>query len=341
MKYKLFGIDLDGTLLSKNKKISSKNLQALNRYINDGGTPIIITGRSFVSARLYIKEIEDYTQSKIPFLVGFNGAYIQNTKTKEIIKKVIPKEITYKLWNLAIENNCNIWVYVNDQKHEKVVYVNKKWLAIFVKLSREVELKKSKKAIYMSSYKINIMSFSPSRIKRLYKYLINNFSKSIEVSYTHPLLLEITAKGINKGYAILEIAKRLNIKRENITSVGDSGNDIPMALVSGKSFGLKAKNPLLEKNVDVYLKNKNNAVAKIINNYLIDNEIKLIASDLDGTLLDDFTKLVHLDTVRILKRALSEKHCKFTIATGRGLDDCLVIFKDLHLKYVLYQDELI
>jgi hydroxymethylpyrimidine pyrophosphatase-like HAD family hydrolase len=97
MKYKLFGIDLDGTLLSKNKRISNKNLQALSRYINDGGIPVIITGRSFVSSREYVRKIEQYTQSKMPFLVGFNGAYIQNTKTKQITKQVIDKEIVRDL----------------------------------------------------------------------------------------------------------------------------------------------------------------------------------------------------------------------------------------------------
>jgi hydroxymethylpyrimidine pyrophosphatase-like HAD family hydrolase len=97
MKYKLFGIDLDGTLLSKNKKISNKNLQAINRYINAGGMPVIITGRSFVSAKLYVKEIEEYCQTKLNFLVGFNGAYIHNLKTNEIRKSVINKHITNEL----------------------------------------------------------------------------------------------------------------------------------------------------------------------------------------------------------------------------------------------------
>jgi hydroxymethylpyrimidine pyrophosphatase-like HAD family hydrolase len=176
------------------------------------------------------------------------------------------------------------------------------------------------------------MSLSTSKIKTIREYLTSKYGNELEVSYTHPLLLEVTKKGVNKGYAILKMANQLNIKRENIVCVGDSGNDIPMAKVSGKSFGLKSRNKQLMKNVDVYLKNKTNAIAKIIDNYLIDNGIELIVSDLDGTLLDNYTKLVHTDTAHVLKKAMHEKGCKFAIATGRGLDDCLLVFKGLHLK---------
>lgn len=332
MKYKLFGIDLDGTLLSKNKKISTKNLQAINRYINAGGVPVIITGRSFISARTYNKKIEEYTQTKLPYLVGFNGAYIQNLKTNEIIKNTIDKKITSELWDLAIEKKCGIWIYPDAKQYEKIVLANKKWLAIFAKSSREVELQKSKSNIALSSYKINIMSFSPSKIKAIRKYLISKYSNDLEISYTHPLLLEITKKNINKGIAILTIAKELQIDKQNIAAVGDSGNDVPMLKVSGLSFGLKSRSQELRNNANIYLTNKNNAVAKIVNNYLINKNVEMIVSDLDGTLLDDYTKLVDQDTKITILKAIKKKNCKFTIATGRGLDDSLLVYKNLGLK---------
>jgi hydroxymethylpyrimidine pyrophosphatase-like HAD family hydrolase len=97
MKYKLFGIDLDGTLLSKNKKISAENLKAISRYVNDGGIPVIITGRSFVSSKKYVSEIEEYTQTEMPFLIGFNGAYIYDRKNHRIYKEVIDKNVTNHL----------------------------------------------------------------------------------------------------------------------------------------------------------------------------------------------------------------------------------------------------
>jgi hydroxymethylpyrimidine pyrophosphatase-like HAD family hydrolase len=130
------------------------------------------------------------------------------------------------------------------------------------------------------------------------------------------------------------IAKRLNIHKENIATVGDSGNDISMFEMSGISFGLKSRSVEMKNAVDIYLGNeqKKDAVSMIILQHLINKNIKLIASDLDGTLLDDHTKLIHNATQQIIRRAIEEKDCKFAIATGRGLDDCLLLLKNMKLK---------
>jgi hydroxymethylpyrimidine pyrophosphatase-like HAD family hydrolase len=60
-------------------------------------------------------------------------------------------------------------------------------------------MKKSKQELNLSTYKINIVSLRSSKIKEAYRYLSNKYKDDIEISYTHPLLLEITKKGINKG----------------------------------------------------------------------------------------------------------------------------------------------
>ena len=51
---KLLFTDLDGTLLNREKKISSENLKAIERASRQGNITIISTGRSLSSARPYI-----------------------------------------------------------------------------------------------------------------------------------------------------------------------------------------------------------------------------------------------------------------------------------------------
>jgi hydroxymethylpyrimidine pyrophosphatase-like HAD family hydrolase len=206
-------------------------------------------------------------------------------------------------------------------------------LAVFAKSSREVELKKSKISVELPAYKINIMSFSKKKIKFIHDYLLNKYPYELEVSYTHPLLLEITEKDVNKGYALSMIANSLNLTKNNIACIGDSGNDVPMTKIAGLSIGLKSRSQLLQKSVDIYLKNKNNGVAKAIDNHLMKDDIELIVSDLDGTLLDDETKLINRDTSKIINRAIKQKKCQIAIATGRGLDDGLLVYKNLKIVF--------
>jgi hydroxymethylpyrimidine pyrophosphatase-like HAD family hydrolase len=65
MKYDQFAIDLDGTLLNPVKKISKQNLYAVVKYMEFGGEPIICTGRSYSSVKIYIKQIQAKTNKKI------------------------------------------------------------------------------------------------------------------------------------------------------------------------------------------------------------------------------------------------------------------------------------
>ena len=51
-----------------------------------------------------------------------------------------------------------------------------------------------------------------------------------------PYLLEVTAKGANKGLSVLWVANHLQVKRQDIYCVGNGLNDIPMLQVSALSF---------------------------------------------------------------------------------------------------------
>jgi HAD superfamily hydrolase (TIGR01484 family) len=108
IKYKLLAIDLDGTLLSKMKHISEPNLKALKKYSDQGGIPVIATGRSIVSAEKYAKSIVAYTSSDSEYVIAFNGAYIKNIKTDQIHESKIPHQLTRELINFAEANDLVI-----------------------------------------------------------------------------------------------------------------------------------------------------------------------------------------------------------------------------------------
>ncbi len=57
-----------------------------------------------------------------------------------------------------------------------------------------------------------------------------------ELIYSGDHLLEMTAKGANKGEMALRLARRLGVARENLYCIGDHSNDISMAEVSAIRF---------------------------------------------------------------------------------------------------------
>ena len=54
---KILFTDLDGTLLNRDKKISSENLEAIDYASRQGNITVISTGRSLSSALPYIEEL--------------------------------------------------------------------------------------------------------------------------------------------------------------------------------------------------------------------------------------------------------------------------------------------
>lgn len=55
----------------------------------------------------------------------------------------------------------------------------------------------------------------------------------LTITRTHPLLVEGTAKGINKGAGLLTLCDILQIDPKNVMAIGDNDNDIPMLEVAG------------------------------------------------------------------------------------------------------------
>lgn len=68
------------------------------------------------------------------------------------------------------------------------------------------------------------------------RYILEHWGDRYEAIFSNFHMLEITAKGANKGGMVQELARRLGIARENLYCVGDNQNDIPMLAISAIPF---------------------------------------------------------------------------------------------------------
>jgi hydroxymethylpyrimidine pyrophosphatase-like HAD family hydrolase len=145
--------------------------------------------------------------------------------------------------------------------------------------------------------------------------------------------MEINMFGVNKGTAIQHIAKKEKINYDEIAAIGDSNNDLSAFDVAKLKIAVKSKSQKLIDTANYYLPYNKNAVADAIDKYLLDsNLITLIASDLDGTLLSNVDKTVVPEAKQAIVRAVNEKHIKFAISSGRGIDDGIRVLQDIGFK---------
>lgn len=63
-----------------------------------------------------------------------------------------------------------------------------------------------------------------------------SWSTEYEVVPSNPYLLELTARGANKGGMVRRLAQMLEIRQENVYCAGDHANDIPMLTFARTAF---------------------------------------------------------------------------------------------------------
>lgn len=338
MKYKIIGIDLDGTLLNSFKRISNKNLNALSAYINRGGIPVIVTGRSSVSAYKYFNKIQKHSARKLRFIACFNGAYIYDQLENKEYKKFISNEIAKEIYDYAQKNKLTAWFYTERATAKKAVEVKGYRLFLTSKFFKNLNLLKVNPRADISSYKINLMSFSKQKIAKTFEELKKIYKDKLVFSLSSKNLIEINSFGIDKGYAMNFVLEKTKTKKDNSIFFGDSFNDVPAFKACGYSYAIKPKNKdvcnFSSKTIDY----KKNAVASIINKSILEKDdgkqIRLIATDLDGTLLENKTKEIIPSTVEKIRVAVDDKNTYFAIATGRNIDDVKLIVKNIGIKNI-------
>jgi hydroxymethylpyrimidine pyrophosphatase-like HAD family hydrolase len=75
-------------------------------------------------------------------------------------------------------------------------------------------------------------------------------------------------KGIDKGVALLRLAQKYNIKKEEIICIGDSENDVPMLQVAGLAVAVENGTAAARRAAHVIApKNSEDGVAWVIEKY--------------------------------------------------------------------------
>ncbi len=336
--YKLLSIDLDGTLLSPIlKKVSKEDCLALQEFMSLGGYAFVNTGRPPWATTKTTKRINQFGKNKIKLVSCMNGSYIIDYNDEKIYDTKMSHEYCTLLLNVVKRFSGITTIFYTTRgfaRKQAEAYPSAIILKPFYSNANLITLKDSKD---LTSYKINIISSSKKRIARLYHELMKeNLQQIMTISHSSPRFLEITAKGIGKGYAIRLFAKKYNILKSEIVSIGDSFNDESGFKESALSIGINPKNPFFLSLCDRIVEHKENGVKEAIDTYIVkensfSSNVKLIFSDLDGTLIDGKTKLYSAKTKLALQQCANH-HIPLAIASGRGIYDGINIVKEMNLN---------
>ena len=246
--YKLAAIDLDGTMLNSYGEVTQNTKDIIKQVQNKGVEVIIASGRPIDSLKTIAKEI---TCDK--YFISGNGAILYDVKNDQILYENILKKskvldiikiceensIFYNLYTekevLAKSLNYNVLYYYKENLNKDEA--NKTHIHIMENIydyiaEREEKIIKiticdNNQTIFNSILKKikEISDIEVLEISHMSRKIIKQGTEEIPVEYFYT---EISAKNVDKWEAIEELARKLDIKNEEIIAIGDNINDKKM-----------------------------------------------------------------------------------------------------------------
>lgn len=270
--YKMIAIDLDGTLLNSEKKISDHNKKALKWAMKKGVKIVICSGRIYAFASMYSREIG----SKEP-VIACNGAVIKSIDTGEVLfAEPLSTTDCLKVMELCHEEDIYFHFYIDD-----VMYAEKLERSALSIWKRNMELPEESRIglqivddagkILKSAKKppIKLVAISDdarklSRVRAKVEEI-----HSVDVTSSGSNNFEVVAKGISKGKALEFLSGKLGINKDEIIAIGDNENDSSMLQYAGLAVAMGNAERTIKDMADfITLTNEEDGVAEAIKKFI-------------------------------------------------------------------------
>ena len=239
----IIALDLDGTLLDSNKKLSQGNLEALEKAAAAGYEIVPTTGRLFGGMPEIIRSL--------PFLnyaITINGAQVEELSTGKVLYRAeIPWQQAIEvmeyleqypvIYDCYMDNQGWMTIAMLDQVDEVVEDVH--YRKLIHDLRHPVpELKAYLAGRKQDVQKIQFFVTSPEQKPELIAKLPQVFP-DIVASSAISQNVEVNQARANKGDALLALADYLGVPREKTFAFGDGLNDLTMIQMAGVGIAME------------------------------------------------------------------------------------------------------
>ena len=258
--------DLDGTLLTTDKKITPHTRQVLIEAQQRGLTVILASGRPLYSILPFAEQLE--LQKHRGFIIAFNGSLVWDCAKKKAIKEQsIPLHVIPELV-AALDVDFHIHGY----KGNNIVIQGKpegrsKYISCANKMPL-IETDDFTSTITEPQHKCRGTG-PPRKLWHLEKRLKKQFEANFSICRSESFLLEIMPKGIDKAEALRKLLVKLKGQTDELLCCGDGYNDLNMMRLAGISCApSNAKKQVKEAATYVTKSNDRDGVAQAIEKYV-------------------------------------------------------------------------
>jgi len=242
-------LDMDGTILDAQNKVSDETINLLTTLRNKGMKIFIATGRT----RLEVADV-------LPKGFEYDGLVTANgmgciARGRKIAQHALPSELVMEVVELAQKSNIYYEVHPLEEKRYALV-TDKEYMTFEVMGEKPMTLHDNEYNARVNAVRDHIRwveHIHADDIVKIYFFSmcqrkIDDWKKTLEnlqkrhdfnISTSSIHNCEISVKGVSKATGIELLLEEFNISRNHILAVGDAGNDIPMFELAGHSCAMK------------------------------------------------------------------------------------------------------
>lgn len=241
MDVRLIAMDMDGTLLDSQKKLTETTLRTLQKAVDRGIWIVPSTGRMVQGLQEYIKILPS-----LRYIIAVNGGTVWDLKENiSIFDANIPYEQAMEViefvqkYDAVNECYCINEALMSKSSYDLIDYHIPDSLAAVVKGNRKavddyVGFMRGKRA---DVQKIQLFFHDSDKRLAAIRELEKTFP-GIALTSSQPYNIELNAASVSKGNALEILCRHLNIDRQKTMAFGDGGNDRSMLLAAGYAVAM-------------------------------------------------------------------------------------------------------
>ncbi len=228
---KLVALDLDGTIVNDDLKISEPTLKVLEHLIKNTDIRVVVaTGRMHPSALPFAQQIGTPEP-----LISYQGAMIRSMdgESTYLHHTPIPMDIAEEVVQMLTDESFNMNLYVSD-----TMYTNHEnpYATRYARISGITPVKSHNLLESLTAPPSKMMAIDDHRIDYILDKLRKRFEGRLDFCRSRTAFCEIINQETSKWNALQVLANQWGIQPDEVMAIGDQENDLSM--IQGAGIGV-------------------------------------------------------------------------------------------------------
>jgi Cof subfamily protein (haloacid dehalogenase superfamily) len=232
-RVKLMLADVDGTLVTQDKVLTDRAVDAVHKLHDAGVIFAITSGRPPRGMAMLIEPLDLRTP-----IAAFNGGLLVDRDMSVIEQRVLPEDLVVPVSDLMESFSLDVWLYSGADwyvpKADGPHVAREAWT---VKFDPKI-MKDGVHGLTESVAKLVGVSDDHDAVAKATEAAHDKFGDHLTAAASQPYYLDVTHPLANKGAVVKYLAERYKVEPDDIATIGDMPNDVLMFAHSGLSIAM-------------------------------------------------------------------------------------------------------